>query len=166
MKKVKAIDFQKFGESLRADIQDFLNTYAAKHPEDGPILAFCLYFDSQAAINGMVLPQKALARKIGVDDPAAWFQYADHIDAPLSERTEKILSDYEEVFWDEEQPDEAHEIVIQQFHQMLAGVIQQLNFDRLLKTDDFIFYADGMDENYEQWKETIPPALLKKYFGI
>ena len=50
-------DFAALGEALRADTQEFIDTYAGHHPEDGPLLAFCLYFDSQGAATGMLLPK-------------------------------------------------------------------------------------------------------------
>jgi hypothetical protein len=162
--KKKTFDFEALSESLRADTQEFLDTYGAKYPEDGPIVGFCLYFDSQGSVCSLVLPQKGLAQKISIDDTAAWFQYADHIEAPLSERTEELQNDYEEFFWDEEQTLEENEVKIGQFHQMITSVMQRLTFEKLPKTDDFVFYADGMDEDYEQWNATIPPALLKKHF--
>ncbi|SHL12912.1 hypothetical protein [Hymenobacter psychrotolerans] len=162
--KKKAFDFEALGESLRADTQEFIDSYAAKYPEDGPILGFSLYFDSQGSVHGLILPQRALSQQISVDDTATWFQYADHVDAPLSERTEELLSEYEEVFLDDEADEEENEAVIQQFHQMITATMQRLTFEKLPKTDDFVFYADAMDEDYEAWSATIPPALLKKHF--
>ncbi|WP_139920544.1 hypothetical protein [Hymenobacter sp. DG01] len=162
--KKKAFDFRALGESLQADTQDFLDTYGTNHPEDGPLVAFCLYFDSQGAVHSLLLPHKALTQKISVDDTADWFQYAEHVDARLSERTEALLSDYEELFWDEDADEEENEAVIQQFHQMITDVMQRLTFEKLPKTDDFVYYADAMDEDYKAWNATIPPALLKKHF--
>ncbi|UOQ71776.1 hypothetical protein [Hymenobacter cellulosilyticus] len=166
--KKKKFDFQALGESVRADTQAFLDTYGAQHPEDGPIVAFCLYFDSQGSVNSLVLPHKALAQQVDVNDPAAWYQYADHVEAPQSERTEELLSGYEEAFWqeeeDEDEDEDDSEALIQQFHQMITEVTPRLSFDKLPRTDDFVFYATGMDEDYDAWNATIPAALLKKHF--
>lgn len=164
MKKKKRFDFEALGELVRADTQDFLDTYATTYPNDGPLLAFCLYFDSQGGIYSLVLPQKAVSKEITIDDTATWFKYADHVEAPFSERTQELLSEYEEVFWDDEADEEGNEAVIQQFHQMITGIVQQLTFEKVPKTDDFIFHADAMDEDYDEWNATIPPALLKKHF--
>jgi hypothetical protein len=162
--KKKAFDFEALGEALHADTQEFLDTYGSKHPEDGAIVAFCLYFDSQLDGAGMVLPQKALAQGIDIADTAAWYQYADHIQAEHSEQTLELLSQYEEWFNDDDRPEEEQELVVEQFHQMITSVMQRLTFENLPRTDDFVYYADGMDEDYEQWNATIPPALLKKHF--
>ncbi|UOQ52524.1 hypothetical protein [Hymenobacter cellulosivorans] len=162
MSKKKKFDFQALGESVRADTQAFLDSYGTQYPEDGPIVAFCLYFDSQGSINSLVLPHKGLAQQIDVNDPAAWYQYADHVEAPQSERTEELLSDYEEVFWNEDEDD--NEAVIQQFHETITAIMPRLSFDKLPRTDDFVFYATGMDEDYDAWNVTIPAALLKKHF--
>lgn len=164
MKKT-TFDFQALGESLRADTQAFIDAYGAEHPEDGPLVAFCLYFDSQGSVSSLVLPHKALAREIEVNDTAAWFQYADHVEAPWSERTEELLSDYEAVFGNEQQTPEENERLIAQFHRMITGIMQHLTFEQLPQTEDFVFYADAMDEDYDAWNATISPALLKKHFG-
>jgi len=64
-------------------------------------------------------------------------------------------------------PDGDYATVVEtQFKQMVTWVIQHLNFDNLPKTDDFIFFAEGMDEGYDEWQATIPPALLKKHFDL
>ncbi|RZJ60181.1 MAG: hypothetical protein EOO58_03240 [Hymenobacter sp.] len=163
--KKKVFDFNVLGEALRADTQAFLDSYAAKYPADGPILAFCLYFDVAMDATGMLLPQRAANQAVGaaIDDVASWYRYADHVQGELSEPTQTLFEAYQELMEDEDADEDE---IIAQFTQMIRTVIHQLSFDKVPKTDDFIYFADGMDDEYEQWKETIPPALLKKHFGI
>ena len=59
----KTFDFAALGEALRADTQVFLDSYATQYPDEGPLLSFCLYFDSQGDINSLVLPQRAVTKK-------------------------------------------------------------------------------------------------------
>jgi hypothetical protein len=162
-------DFAALGEALRADTQAFIDTYAVHHPEDGPLLAFCLYFDSQGAATGMLLPKRATTAKkprVTIDDVASWFQYGDHVEGQFSTITTRLFDEYED--WSRQDwPDGAYATVVEpQFKQMVTWVTQHLNFDKLPKTDDFIFFAEGMDEEYDEWQDTIPPALLKKHFDL
>ncbi|OON68519.1 hypothetical protein [Hymenobacter sp. CRA2] len=161
--KQSQFDFQTLGESLRADTQEFIDTYAAKYPEDGPILAFCLYFESTLDATGMMLPQRATSKEVGasISDTASWFYYDDHVQASLSEPTLALFEAYSELCYDED-TDTAH--LPEQFKQMISQVMQQLDFAKLPRTPDFIYFAEGMDEEYDAWKDTIPPALLKKHF--
>ena len=164
----KTFDFAALGEALQADTQAFLDSYATQHPNEGPLLSFCLYFDSQGDINSLVLPQRAVNKKkpnISIDDTATWFQHGNQVEAPYSERTQELLSQYDEWFW-EDRSDKAQEAVIVQFKQMVTWVVQQLSFEKVLKTEDFVFCADAMDEDYDEWENTIPAALLKKHFGV
>jgi hypothetical protein len=165
----ETFDFAALGEAIRADTQAFLNSYAKQYPEEGPLLSFCLYFDSQGDINSLVLPQQAVSKKkpkIRIHDTAAWFQHGDQVAAPYSEHTQELLSQYEEWFFKHDRSEEAQEAVIEQFKQMVTWVIQHLSFEKVLRTDDFVFYADAMDEDYDEWEDTIPAALLKKHFGV
>lgn len=161
--KNATFDFQALGEALRADTQGFIDTYAAKYPEDGPILAFCLYFESTLDATGLMLPQRATSQEVGaaISDTASWFRYGDHVQATLSEPTTALFTAYEELCYDEEtDTDELPE----QFQRMISHVMQQLDFTKLPRTPDFVYFAEGMDEEYDAWKDTIPPALLKKHF--
>ena len=163
--KNSSFDFKALGEALRADMQAFLDSYATKYPGDGPMLAFCLYFDSSMDATGMLLPERAENEAVGaaVDDVASWFRYGDHIQTRLSEPTTELFETYQELL-DESEEEEAK--ITKQFKQLIREVMHQLSFDKVNKTDDFIFFAQGMDENYKHWKETIPLPLLKKHFGI
>jgi hypothetical protein len=162
--KKSSFDFQALGEALRADTQHFLNSYATQYPGDGPVLAFCLYFDSSMDATGMLLPERAANKAVGasVDDVASWFRYGDHVQGLLSDPTTAMFEAYQELL--DESEEEAK--IIKQFKQLIHDVMRQLSFDEVNKANDFIFFAQGMDEEYKQWKETIPPPLLKKHFGI
>ena len=163
--KKQAFDFKALGEALRADTQAFLDSYATKYPGDGPIQAFCLYFDASMDATGLVLPQRAVNQEaeVAIDDVASWYQYADHVQGPLSDATQELFEAYQEVLEDDDVDEDK---LVAQFKQMVHTVIHQLSFDQVTKADDFIYFADGMDDVYEQWKETIPAPLLKKHFGI
>jgi hypothetical protein len=163
--KKSSFDFEALGEALRADTQEFLDSYATKYPGDGLALAFCLYFDSSMDATGMLLPERAANKTVGaaIDDVASWFRYGDHVQGLLSEPTTAMFETYQELL-DESEEEEAK--IIKQFKQLIHEVMHQLAFDKVNKTNDFIFFAQGMDEEYKQWKETIPPPLLKKHFGI
>jgi hypothetical protein len=171
--KTHAFDFDALGEALRADNQEFIDSYAIKYPEDGPLLAYCLYFDSSIGANGMLLPQRAVDKTPGVSvsDVASWFYYGDHVEARQSDRTTELLNAYENVYFgDDDEVDDDEEgqenELIKQFTSMISRVMQQLSFDNLPKTNDFIFFADGMDEAYDDLASTVPPALLSKHFGL
>jgi hypothetical protein len=163
--KKSSFDFKALGEALRADTQDFLDSYATKYPGDGPALAFCLYFDCSMDATGMLLPKRAASKVVGaaIDDVASWFRYGNHVQGLLSEPTTAMFETYQELL-DESEEEESK--IIKQFKQLIHEVMRQLSFDKVNKTNDFIFFAQGMDEEYKQWKETIPPPLLKKHFGI
>ncbi|WP_022826000.1 hypothetical protein [Hymenobacter norwichensis] len=164
--KKKAFDFEALGESLRADTQEFIDSYAAKYPEDAPLQAFCLYFESTLDATGMLLPVRALHKDVGahIYDVASWFYYTDHVQADLSEPTLALFTAYEEICYNDDETD-TNELQ-EQFKQMISWVMQQLDFNKLPRTDDFIYFAEGMDEEYDEWDSTIPPALLKKHFDL
>lgn len=165
--KPKPFDFDALGDALRADAQAFIDTYAAQHPAELPIQAFCLYFDSSAGANAMLLPLAAVGKKTKatVGDVASWFRYGPHVEGQPSERTEALLSEYEERFYASEE-EGAEAALTAQFQRMIGWVVRHLSFEQLPTADDFVFFAEGMDEEYEQWKGTIPPTLLQKHFGL
>jgi hypothetical protein len=159
-----AFDFDALRAALRTDIQAYLDSYAAAHPADGPALAFCLYFDSGSGANGMVLPLAA-ARTAGVTlpDVASWFYYADHVEAPQSEATAELQEAYTETLYATADA-AAAEALGEQFQAMIRQLLRQLSFERLPRTDDFIYFALGMDEELAGWQDTIPPPLRQKHF--
>ena len=163
----KSFDFEALGEALRVDAQQFLDSYTTAHPEDGPIQAFCLYFDSQSGPLPLVLPQRAITPAVdaSVDDVASWYRYGDQVEGGYSEHTEALLSAYEEYYY-EDRPDKQQDKVVAQFHQMVSWIVRHLSFEKLNKAADFIFFAEAMDEEYDDMPSTIPPALLKKFFGL
>ena len=163
----KTVDFKVLGEALRADTQKFIDLYATEQPEDGPIQAFCLYFDSQNGPLPLVLPQRAITPEVNasVADVASWYRYGDQVEGRYSEHTEALLSAYEE-YYREDRSDKQQDKVVAQFHQMVSWVVRHLSFDKLSKATDFIFFAEAMDEEYDDMPSTIPPALLKKFFGF
>lgn len=160
------VDFAQLGEALRADTQQFIDGYAARYPADGPLLAFCLYFDSQLDATGMLLPQRAVQEQpeLTVGDVGGWYTYGEQVQGPLSEPTAALFEAYQEHL--AEVPDEEIEPLMERFQRMIGQVLRQLNFAQLPKTPDFVFFAVGMDEDYPDWASSIPAPLLRQHFDV
>ncbi len=158
--------FDLLAAQLRTDMQRYLDYYPASQVIDGPILAFCAYFDSEnGSLTPIMLAQSAHEDGIEVSDVAAWAWNGEWAGGEISAAACALLEAYNVQLCDDATT-EAEQIEMQEnFIDALMHALKSLNFDNLNRALGFLYFAQAMDEDIDLIDRTVPASLRTLHFA-